>query len=85
MTPREFVIWLKGFIQAANNFSATPKQWDDIKDQLNKVELDDRLQEIKRYTIDKNSSVSLSNLGLAESNSTTTYGRPEDSITYTTN
>jgi hypothetical protein len=83
MTPREFALWLKGFVQAASNFTLTPKQWDDIKDQLNKVELDDRLQEIKRYTIDKNSSVSLSSLGLTESNSNVTYGRPEDSITYT--
>ena len=69
MTPREFVIWLKGFVQAANNFSATPKQWDDLKDQLNKVELNE------------NPSVSTLNIGGA--NSTITYGRPEDSITYT--
>jgi len=71
MTPREFVIWLKGFVQAANNFSATPKQWDDIKDQLNKVELNE------------NSSISTLNIG--GTNLTVTYGRPEDSITYTTN
>jgi len=36
MTPREFVIWLKGFVQASNKYNVTPKQWDDIKDQLNK-------------------------------------------------
>jgi hypothetical protein len=82
MTPREFVIWLKGFVQAANNFSATPKQWDDLKDQLSKVEIDDRLQEIRRLVLDKNSSILVSNPGT--SNSNVTYGRPEDSITYTT-
>jgi len=37
MTPNEFVIWLRGFVQAANNFTLTPKQWDDIKEQLSKV------------------------------------------------
>jgi len=49
MTPNEFVIWLRGFTQAANNFTCTPKQWDDIKDQLDKVELPERLS---RYTLD---------------------------------
>jgi len=37
MTSNEFVIWLKGFAQAANNFTLTPKQWDDIREQLDKV------------------------------------------------
>jgi len=37
MTPNEFVIWLRGFSQAANNFTLTPKQWDDIREQLDKV------------------------------------------------
>jgi hypothetical protein len=70
MTPREFVIWLRGFTQAANNFSATPKQWDDLKEQLDKVEIDSIP-----------SSVTVSNGQVTNF----TYGRPEDSITYTTN
>ena len=37
MTPNEFVIWLRGFTQAANNFTLTPKQWDDVREQLDKV------------------------------------------------
>jgi hypothetical protein len=37
MTANDFVIWLKGFAQAANNFTLTPKQWDDIREQLDKV------------------------------------------------
>jgi hypothetical protein len=49
MTPNEFVIWLKGFTQAANNFTLTPKQWDDIREQLDRVELNERLS---RYTLD---------------------------------
>jgi hypothetical protein len=40
MTPIDFVIWLKGFAQAANNFTLTPKQWDDIREQLDKVKVD---------------------------------------------
>jgi len=56
MTPTEFVVWLKGFSQAANSFTLTPKQWDDIKEQLDKVKVDN----IKPYwTIefdDKNSN-----------------------------
>ena len=45
MTPVEFVIWLKGFAQAANNFTLTPKQWDDIREQLDKV----NVENIKPY------------------------------------
>ena len=34
MTPEQFVTWLRGFAQAANNFTLTPKQWDDVKEKL---------------------------------------------------
>jgi hypothetical protein len=37
MTPKEFVTWLKGFVQAAPNFTITPQQWDNLKEQLDKV------------------------------------------------
>ena len=42
MTPNEFVIWLRGFSQAANNFTLTPKQWDDIREQLDKVKINEK-------------------------------------------
>jgi hypothetical protein len=42
MTPNEFIIWFKGFVQAANNFTCTPKQWDDIKEQLSKVNTNEK-------------------------------------------
>ena len=42
MTPNEFIIWLKGFSQAANNFTLTPKQWDDIREQLDKVKTNEK-------------------------------------------
>ena len=51
MTPNEFVIWLRGFTQAANNFTCTPKQWDDIKEQLDKVVPDNYIKG-SRYTLD---------------------------------
>jgi hypothetical protein len=51
MTPNEFVIWLKGFAQAAPNFTLTPKQWDDIREQLDKVVLENHVKGT-RYTLD---------------------------------
>ena len=40
MTSQEFVIWMKGFMEACNEFTATPKQWDRIKEVLYEVEDD---------------------------------------------
>jgi hypothetical protein len=37
MTPSEFVLWFKGFAQAANTYNITPKQWDTICEYLEKV------------------------------------------------
>ncbi len=39
MTPEQFVVWLRGFAQAANNFTLTPKQWDDVKEKLASVNI----------------------------------------------
>ena len=50
MTSNEFVVWLKGFAQAAPNFTLTPKQWDDIKEQLDKV-VDENNIILTRYTL----------------------------------
>lgn len=38
MTSKEYTIWLKGFAAAAGEFTLTPKQWDDLKEQLNNVD-----------------------------------------------
>jgi hypothetical protein len=70
MTPNEFVIWLKGFTQAANNFTCTPKQWDDIKDQLDKVYSEDKTKGT-RYTLDNSNW-----------NTTTTTADGRNDITY---
>lgn len=37
MTANEFVIWLKGFAVACNDFHPTPAQWEIIKEELDKV------------------------------------------------
>ena len=37
MTSHEFVLWLKGFADAASNYTLTPAQWDTVKEQLDKV------------------------------------------------
>ena len=41
MNSKEFVIWLKGFIAASNNYNITPKQYDELKDTLAKVNNDE--------------------------------------------
>lgn len=38
MTSKEFVFWMKGFMEACNDYTATPKQWDTIRDKLLEVE-----------------------------------------------
>lgn len=40
MTPREFVLWMQGFVAACNDYTTTPKQWDELKEKLESVELD---------------------------------------------
>lgn len=44
MTPKEFVIWLQGFVAATHEYSMTPKQWDHLKEKLQTVDLDASFQ-----------------------------------------
>ena len=37
MTSREFVVWMQGFVEACNEYSPTPNQWDTLKDKLGEV------------------------------------------------
>jgi hypothetical protein len=37
MTSKEFVVWMQGFVEACNEYSPTPKQWDTLKDKLAEV------------------------------------------------
>jgi len=43
MTSKEFVIWMKGFITACNDYSPTPKQWDIMKEELEKVSDEEKI------------------------------------------
>lgn len=38
MNSLEFIIWLRGFTEACNEYHPTPKQWDRIKEVLDEVE-----------------------------------------------
>ena len=38
MTSKEFVIWLKGFTDGVHEYNVTPKQWDHLKEVLEKVD-----------------------------------------------
>ena len=37
MTSKEFVVWIQGFVEACNDYSPTPKQWDTLKGKLAEV------------------------------------------------
>ena len=37
MTSKEYIIWLKGFVEACHEYAPTPKQWDALKDKLQEV------------------------------------------------
>jgi len=43
MTPREFVLWMQGFVAACNDYTTTPKQWDELKEKLESVDLDQNI------------------------------------------
>jgi hypothetical protein len=38
MTSKEFVIWLKGFTEGVHEYNVSPKQWDHMKEVLEKVD-----------------------------------------------
>ena len=38
MTSKEFIIWLKGFIEGSNNYNLTPSGWEALKSNLEQVE-----------------------------------------------
>lgn len=69
MTSNEYVIWLKGFVEACHEYAPTPKQWDALKDKL--AEVADENVNLYKYILNDNTS-----------NVTTTY--PKVPIPYTT-
>ena len=37
MTSKEFVTWMKGFVAGSNNYTLTPRGWDEVKEKLDSV------------------------------------------------
>jgi hypothetical protein len=52
MNSKEFIIWLKGFIAASSSYNITPKQYDELKDTLSKVN-DNELPNINYFPYTK--------------------------------
>lgn len=38
MSSKDFIQWLKGFTQGVHHYSLSPKQWDELKNELSKVD-----------------------------------------------
>lgn len=49
MTSDQFVLWLRGFVQASHHYNLTPEGWEALKQNLNKVVIKEQ-QGIK-YTV----------------------------------
>jgi hypothetical protein len=43
MTSKEYVIWLKGFVEACHEYAPTPKQWDALTDKLKEVKDEEQI------------------------------------------
>jgi|TARA_B110000879_G_scaffold22282_1_gene28894 hypothetical protein len=37
MKDKEFIQWLRGFVEGVHHYNITPKQWDDLKTKLESV------------------------------------------------
>lgn len=75
MTSKEYVIWLKGFVEACNEYAPTPKQWDTMKDELKKVN--------DNGIVMGNGSIGI--LNIPNLSSSTTYAIPESGSWHYTN
>ena len=52
MTSKDFIIWMKGFVSAAHDYTPTPKQWEILKEQL--AEVDDNTIPMGGVIVDHN-------------------------------
>lgn len=67
LTPREFIIWLRGFAEAANNHNLTPAQWDTLRETLKTVELDTKsTYKLLFDSATSSATTKLSDLGVQE-------------------
>lgn len=60
MEPIEFILWLKGFAESANEYNITPKQWDIMKQKLDDVILEAEILE-EDDSEDKNQNIGYGN------------------------
>ena len=37
LSPEEFIVWFRGFVQGSHHHNLTPSGWDTVKDTLGKV------------------------------------------------
>lgn len=43
ITPKDFCIWLKGFVDASHHWNLTPEAWDTVKTALSTVKYEDEV------------------------------------------
>ena len=37
MTEKEFIDWIKGYVDGVHSYSASPKQWQYLKEKINNI------------------------------------------------
>lgn len=57
-SPKEFCIWLSGFINASHHHNLTPEAWDRLKDALMHVNYD-KTEDTFKYEYTKNQTTTL--------------------------
>lgn len=40
MTPKDFIIWLQGFVEASHHYNLTPDAWNTLKETLKQVKIE---------------------------------------------
>jgi hypothetical protein len=92
MTSKEYVIWLKGFVEACHEYAPTPKQWDALKDKLAEVKDEEPIgfpfgvpNTGTITTTPGGSSITIANPPFGFGSTSTAYGYPSGSTMSYTN
>jgi hypothetical protein len=91
MTSKVFVIWLRGFVEAAHDYTPTPKQWDTLKEKLTEVSDEERIGTPNGTvgtvftTTPGVSSITIANPPFGFGSTSTAYGYPSGSAWSYTN
>lgn len=52
ISDREFVQWIKGFVEGVHHYNLSPKQWDYLKDKLKQVNSNETYYRLsERWTV----------------------------------